>query len=198
VIHLFDGLDLAPNGADIGLVDYGSTLTPTLGGPSQRVNRMGSRFRMNVTMPPLQGANGRKFVSRLIRGKSEGVRLPLPLLDFDPGVPGSPLVDGSGQAGMTLALKSATPGYAFREGQFFSVVTGGKHHLHPVASEVIVASDGMVDVPLGIMLRAQHLDGDALHVSEPMAEGFIDGDEVMWNLALGNFIGISFGLTEAQ
>ena len=186
-----------PVSATPALLDFGAFLTPPLGGPLQRIDRLGGRFRISVSMPPLRGAQGRVWVSRLIRGKSEGVRMPLPLQGFDPGAPGSPVVDTAGQAGSTLKLRGCTPNYIFREGQFFSVVTGGRHHLISVAAETIAGSDGKVTLPIHPLIRVQHLDGDVVHVGKPMIEGFVVGEELAWEMQLAGFVGLSFELQEA-
>lgn len=189
----------SPNAADIALIDYGAFLTPSLGGPVQRINRVGSRFKLSVTLPPLPAAKlGRQWVSRLIRGKSEGVRIELPLLDFNPGFPGAVVVSASGQTGSTLTVSGANPNYVFREGQFFSIETGGIHHLYMVNSEVVGTAGGTATLAITPMLRRQHLINDLCHFHKPMIEGYIDGNEMMWNLSLGNFIGIQFSLSEAQ
>lgn len=189
-------LDPSPRGATPALMDFGAILRGPLGGPLQRVDRLGNRWRISVTMPPLKGAVARIWLARLVRGKSEGVRMPLPLQGFDPGAPGSPLVDGAGQAGRALAIRNATPNYAFREGQFFSIVTGGRHHLTMVDGEVIVGADGKATLPISPALRVQHLDGDALAVGGPMIEGMIVGDELAWEMQLAHFTGLSFDVEE--
>lgn len=188
-----------PNGADIALVDFGALLTPALGGPVQRVNRMGSRFKISVSMPPLTSAKvGRQWVSRLVQGKSEGVRMPLPLLDFDPGLPGTVLVNGAGQSGSSLIVDGATPNYIFREGQPFSILTGGKHHLYLVAVETIANGSGQATLPITPMIRRAHADNDSCYFGEPMIEGFISGDELSWNLSVEHVIGIRFDISESQ
>lgn len=187
-----------PASLSVALLDFGAMLTPPLGGPLQRIERLGNRFRASVTMPPLRSQrDGRIWVSRLIRGKSEGVRMALPLQGFDPGTPGAPVVDGAGQAGRTLSIRGAQPHYRFREGQFFSVVTGGRHHLISVDAETAVGADGKATLPVSPMLRVLHLDGDVLHVGKPMLEGFVIGEEMAWEMQLGHFTGLSFEVHEA-
>ena len=112
----------SPASATPGLIDFGGFLTPALGGPVQRVERMGTRFSLSVVMPPMiNTSTGRIWIARLIRGKQEGIRMPWPLQGFDPGSPGNPLVNGAGQSGRTLIADGFTPNYIAREGQFFSV-----------------------------------------------------------------------------
>ncbi len=188
----------SPNGADIGLQDFGALLTPSLGGPVQRVNRLGSRFRIAVTMPPMKVKDARKWISRLVRGKSEGVRMELPLLDFNPGSPGSPLVNGAAQAGSSLILDGFTPNYILREGQPFSILTGGKHHLYLVATETIASGTGTATVPITPSLRRPHLDNDVCNFGKPMIEGFIGGDEFMWSLSIDYLTSLQFDIAESQ
>lgn len=188
-----------PASADIALVDWGAFLTPGLGGPVQRVNRLGSRYRISVTYPPLPSKKeGRIFLGRLMRGKSEGVRLPFPLLDFDPGAPGDVRINGGSQTGSSLVVDGITPNYVFREGQPLSILTGGKHHLYFVAAEMIASNTGTATLPLTTMLRRPHLDNDEVHVGKPMIEGFIAGDELSWNIGVERLVSLSFDITESQ
>lgn len=165
----------------------------------QRVNRLGNRFGISVTMPPMRREkNGRIWESRLVQAQTEGARMEWPLMGFDAGVPGTVVVDGAGQAGTTLNVRGATPNYAFREGQYFSIETGGVHHMHQVAAETLADASGEAALPLTAMIRQQHADGDACHIARPMIEGFLRGDRRQWEYALGNFVGMSFEIHERK
>lgn len=188
----------APNGATPGLIDFGVFLRPPLGGPTQRIDRMGNRFAASFTMPPMPHAElGRRWISRLIRGKTEGARIAWPLLDFNPGLPGLPVVNASGQTGRTIIIRSAQPNYIFREGQPFSIKTGGRHHLYFVDAEVIASNTGTASLPISPMLRVAHLDGDECHFAKPMFEGFIQGESWQWEMDLNHHNGIGFSIEEA-
>jgi hypothetical protein len=188
----------SPNDANVGLQDFGAFLTPGLGGPVQRINRLGDRFRISATMPPMPTKTGRKWVARLIRGKREGVRMEYPLLDFAPGATGTILINGAAQAGSSLIVDGATPQYVFREGQPFSILTGGKHHLYFVATETVANGSGQATLPLTTMLRRPHADNDPCHFAKPMIEGFVMGDELSWNLSIHHLIGLQFDIAESQ
>ncbi|NJC06511.1 hypothetical protein GGQ97_002304 [Sphingomonas kaistensis] len=191
-------LSPAPRGVTPTPVDFGALLEGPLGGETQRVERQGSRWAVQVDMPPMKHpTDGRVFVSRLVRGISEGVRMAFPLLGFDPGAPGSAVVSGSGQSGRTLNIKSATAGYVFKEGQFFSLVRAGRHHLYQVGTDATVSGGGTATLSIWPMLRAQHLDGDVLHVVQPMIEGYVAADQLAWEMALGDFTSLSFTIREA-
>lgn len=191
--------DIGPQSATPRLLDFGGFLEPGLGGTVQRINRMGSRFAVSVTLPPLRNdTRGRIWVSRLIRGKSEGVRWEYPLLDFDPGPVGSFVVNGAGQAGRTLDIDGGTPNYAFKEGQPFSIEVAGQHYLHFIDSQVIADGTGAAEITFSPMLRVSPTDGAALHFAKPMIEGFIMGDEFSWQLSLDRLVGISFDIVERR
>jgi len=189
----------SPAGATPGLLDFGAFLTPSLGGPVQRVERMGNRFKISCTMPPMPNAKlGRQWVARLVRGKQEGARMPWPLLGFDPGSPGAVLVNAAGQSGRSLAIKGATPNYTFREGQFFSIVINARHYLYMVTVEVIADATGVATLAIEPMLRLSPPANAVCNFGKPMVEGFIMGDSFAWEMALANFVGVSFDLVEIE
>lgn len=187
----------APNGAAATLQDFGGFLTPGLGGEVQRIDRMGNRFKLAVSMPPMPAEpTGRIWTRRLIAGKTEGVRMEFPLLSFKPGSPGEVVVDGAGQSGRTLIVKGATPNYAFREGQPFSIEEGGRHYLHFVDEQALADSGGDATLSISPMLRIEPSDEAVCHFGKPMIEGFIMGEEWSWEMSLAHHIGIEFEIVE--
>ena len=189
---------VVPNGIDIALMDFGGIQRPPLGGPLQRVNRLGNRYRASVSLPPIPNAElGRVVVSRLIRAKSEGIRLELPLASVDQGSPGSPLINGAGQAGSALTVDGLRPGYGYSEGFWLNVVTGGRFYLYNVAGSGKANGSGQAVIPIAPALRKSPSDNDVIHLQKPMIEGFVIGDEVGWSISLAHHIGISFEIEEA-
>jgi hypothetical protein len=179
------------------LIDAGGVLMPALGGPLQRINRMGSRFRIRVVMPPLRSeADGMVWVARLLRGTTEGVRMLYPLGDFEPGDAGSPLVDGGGQAGLSLLLKGATPGYVFREGQPFNHFDGERYFLYFVAEDTEVDGSGEAELPFFPMLRVGPVDEDVLEFGSPVIEGLPVGNPARWEISASHLIPIEFSIEE--
>jgi hypothetical protein len=187
-----------PNGAEPFLIDFGGITEPALGSEEQRIDRMGNRFGIAVTFPPFETRQqGRIIVSRLIRAKTEGLRIEYPLLDFDPGVPGAIAVDGGGQAGRSLIVRGATPHYAFREGQPFSIERAdGRHYLQFLDAEIVADAAGEAALPISPMLRDEFLDGAACHFAKPMIEGFVRGDEWRWKLSVERLVSVEFELRE--
>lgn len=186
-----------PNGCEAALMDFGGFLQPGLGGAVQRIDRMGNRFTISVTFPPMPSKDkGRILVSRLLRGKTEGVRMEYPLLSFRPGSPGNILVNGAGQAGRTLTVDGATPHYAFREGQPFSIEVGGQHYLHFVDAEVIANASGQATLSVTPMLRVEPTDNAPCHFAKPMIEGFVMGEEYRWAMSLDHNIDLTVDIME--
>ena len=188
----------SPAGATPALVDFGAFLTPALGGPVQRVERMGNRFKISVAMPPMPNPQlGRQWVAKLIRGKQEGARMPWPLLGFDPGNPGAPQTNGP-SSGRTLTVNAVTPNYIFREGQFFSLEISGQHFLYMVTAETAASAAGAATLPIEPMLRRAPPENSKCHFGKPMIEGYIMGDSFQWEMALANFVGLSFDIAEIE
>lgn len=190
--------DIAPNGCTPTLVDYGGVLRSAIGGATQKIDRLGSRFRVELTYPPMFEADGRIFVSRLIRAKREGLRVEYPLLSVDQGLPGLPKVNGAGQTGFALAVDGLTPNYSGKEGYWLSIVRAGQHYLHNVSANFTADAAGVATIPIYPALRIPFLDNDVVHLGKPMIEGVVDGDEIGWQMSLAHHIEFSVTIEEAR
>lgn len=191
--------DPGPRNAVPRVLDFGGFLEPATGAQVQRINRLGNRYAVAFTMPPLRNAkDGRIWINRLVKGQREGARIEYPLLDFDPGVPGSFVVDGAGQSGTSLNIRGGTPHYAFKEGQPFSLTIGGQSYFDFIAEPTIADASGEATITLTQMLRAVPADGNPLNFRAPVIEGFVMGDQVSWELSVERFVGLSFEIVEAR
>lgn len=189
---------VVPNFATPALVDRGATLR---GASALRVNRLGSHYRIALTLPPLDDdAGARIVVSRLIRAKREGLRVPYPLLSVDQSACGSAVVvDGAGQVGGVLRVRGLPAGVAVREGFWLSVQSSaGQHYLHNHGGDVVADASGRAGLLVGdTMLRRSFADGAKVHLVTPMIEGLIDGSEQSWNLSVDHNTAIEFTIEEA-
>lgn len=190
--------NIAPNGATPTLIDYGGVLRSALGGATQKIDRLGSRFRVDLTYPPMTEIDGRIFVSRLIRAKREGLRVEYPLLSVNQGLPGAPKVNGAGQAGFTLAADGFTPGYVGKEGYWLSIERAGQHYLHNVITDFTANGSGVATLNIFPALRIPFLDNDPINLAKPKIEGIVDGDEIGWQLSLAHLIEFSVTIEEAR
>lgn len=192
---------IVPRAVAPALMDFGSMQEPSSGAEAERIDRPGNRYRCNFALPPKSMADqGRVIVSRLIRAKSEGLRVPFQLAGVNQGSPGSPVVDGSGQSGMFIAVRGLTPGYTAKEGFWLSIVEESEgqqqHYLHNLADVVRVGASGEAILPLSEMLRAPFEDGAAIHLGKPMIEGALGGDEFAWEASLAHHALIEFEIRE--
>lgn len=195
MIALPDGV--GPGDASPALMDFGFLQRTGSGGETTRINRMGSRYRVGFTFGPYHSAVGNLMVARLLAAKSEGIRLPYPLLESQ-GAPGAPLVDGAGQSGSTLLLKGLTPGYVCREGYWLSIVDeNGRHYLHNVRTGGRASGAGALSAGITPMLRWPYLNNAVVHLAKPMIEGWVEGDEWAWRLSVDQVIPIEFSVEEA-
>lgn len=195
MITLPDGV--GPGEASPSLLDFGFLQRTGSGGETTRINRLGSRYRVGFAFGPFYPALGNIMVSRLLAAKSEGIRLPYPLLESQ-GAPGAPVVDGAGQTGGTLALRGLTPGYVCREGYWLSIVDeNGRHYLQNVRTGGRADATGDLSIGITPILRWPFADGAVVHLARPMVQGFVDGDEWSWRMSVDRVIPIEFTVEEA-
>lgn len=181
-----------------GYVDFGGILRPFLGGVDQKLNRLGDRFALDVTMPLMPLAEtGRVWIARLIRAQREGALMEWPQPGFDVGAPGNPVVNGAGQAGSFLDVRGLTPGYRLLEGQFFSIIQSGRRYLQVVAADIAASAGGAAVIPIAPMLRMRPANGAIVEIARPMIEGFTEGGERNWTLNYAAHVGLQFRIMEA-
>jgi hypothetical protein len=181
------------------LIDFGVTVTPPMGGPAQRLNRLGNRFGLDITFATAGAAGtGRVLVSRLMQGLTQGVLFYFPQ-DLDPGDVGyGPCVNGASQTGSHLQLRGFPAEYQVVEGQFFSLVYGGRRYLHAAATDGIAGNDGTLNLPIFPMLRVSPNDGAICEFAGPLIEGFLSGQSLEWQLQQAPYLDVSCTITEAE
>lgn len=187
-----------PTDYQVLLRDFGTVLTPFLGGPEQRINRLGTRFGLRLTMPPMDADEGMVYLSRLLQGRQSTVILPWPLLDFDPGTPGAPLVSANVASGTSIPIKGLTVGYPIKEGQFFSVIHAGRRYVYMFTADATANGSGNATASIFPMLRSPLSNNDVLEIAQPMIEGLVlPGEEISWQIGLSNDREFSFSVMES-
>jgi len=189
----------APQGATPFLRDFGGVLTPFLGGAEQRINRVGTRFGIRVSMPPLRSAtDGMLFVARLNQAKLDRLLMRWPLNGFAPGSPGAPKVSAATSGGSVLPIKTLAAAYAVKEGQFFSIVHGGRRYVHMFAAAATADGSGNLSALIFPMLRSALAVNDVIEIAQPMIEGHVlPGHELNWQMSIDRFLSLSFSVAEA-
>lgn len=187
-----------PTDANVLLRDFGTVLTPFLGGPDQRINRLGTRFALRVTLPPLDTKDEALIVqSRLLRAREDRLRMDWPQPGFDTGYSGAPIVAAAVASGTTLPLAGLIPGYVIREGQFLSIIHACRRYVHMFAVNRAVAGDGSVTATIWPMLRTPLSIADIVEIAVPKIEGLVSpGEEVSWQISVDRMASFSFTISE--
>lgn len=177
----------APNGVEVKLIDFGMVLRPATGAALLRINRAGSRYRIEATFPPMKPDVARVFNSRFMQAKREGLLIDYPLLDHAQGAPGSPVVDGANPTGTSLPVRGLTPGYAVKEGFALTLVdTDGRGYLYFTTAAVMADGSGEATLSLSVPIRAPHADGDEIRLARPTIEGVVE--DVGWSLSVDRLV----------
>ncbi|WP_289145000.1 hypothetical protein [uncultured Sphingobium sp.] len=189
---------VVPNGATPFLRDFGTVLTPFLGGPEQRINRLGTRFGVRLTLPPAQTRGEALIIqSRLLRAREDRLRMVFPQPDFDTGAPGAARVAAAIVSGTAVPLKGMTAGYQAKEGQFLSIVHAARRYLHIFAADGTVGGDGTLNANIWPMLRTNLSNNDIVEIAPPMIEGLVSpGEELSWQISVDRLASFSFTLSE--
>lgn len=172
-----------------------TVLTPTFGGQHQRVNRLGDRFSLSLRIDPLAYRQAAAVIADLNAGLSQTVIVKVPQ-EFAVGTPGSPTVASAGQSGMALAVKDLSSGYAFKKGQFVTVVSGGRRYLHQITANV-TATGTTATLPIQPMLRVSPAISDPVQVTAPEIEGFLTGESHDWTVSRLSSVGLTISVQEA-
>lgn len=170
---------------------------PIIGGVVQRKVRLGTRWAVEMTLPPMRYANAMAWLADLARSEAEEVLAPWPQPAEVVGVIGAPVVNGGGQSGAALAVRGAAAGYAFKKGLFFSLVEGGRRYLHQVSAAVTANGAGAATLQVTPMLRVSPSDGAVLEFAEPKIQGWAQVSP-SWNMDVATNIGLSITITEAR
>lgn len=177
-----------PSAVSIVALDFGFIQRPGSGAASLRVDRPGSRFRVELTYPPMEPETARRFVARIQRARREGLRVRLPLLGVGQGSPGAPVVDGADPTGTSLPVRGLTPYYAVKEGFWLHAEDAdGVRYLHTVQANGIADASGDLELDIEPAIRAPLADGSTIELAAPTVEGLLVED-VAWSLSVDRLV----------
>lgn len=152
-------------------VDFGGVQRGAVGGAAQRVNRLGNRWSVTVTLPPMAVRDAAEWSADLTAGLRAGVlwRIRQKLVT---GAPGNVLVAGAGQGGTSLIVDGMTVGHAWKKGQMLSILTGGRRYVHQL-SAAGATSSGSATLPVEPPLRVSPADNAVVEMAKPWIEGLL-------------------------
>lgn len=191
----------APADAVPRFLFQGAEQEPPFGGAVTQIEWPGSRFGVDVQMPPLTAAQGRIWVARLIAGKGDGrVSFEFPQPDFAPTGNATAAIKTAVSGGTALALKGLAVGQTIEEGQFIAIIVGGERYLHLKAGSGAATANGSGEASFNIEppLRVPVAVNDVVEVIAPKIEGMLVGNEQEWTLDKARTYGISFSIKEIE
>lgn len=186
--------------AIIRYLDWGGTQTGVLGGASQRIERLGSRHAMDVELPPMDAATAQAWIQRLKRGRSQMVRMRVPQPGFTPSAPGAVSTIWTGWVGGVTSIQIFTTNaaYPYKEGQLFSVIHGSRSYLYSIDADSTTPASSVGTVSITPMTRTALSHDDVVELTNPIIEGFPEGDETKWTVDAAAHYGLAFTVVEAE
>lgn len=110
----------------------------------------------------------------------------------------SPLVNGAGQTGKTLAIDGLSAGATVKAGDWFQLGSGASSRLHKVAQDATANGAGQVTLDLWPRLRASPADNAALTLASPQGVFRLSANDTAWSLEPGAlYAGFNFSAGEA-
>jgi hypothetical protein len=190
---------ILPVSAEASLMRFGIDLVPPLGGVTQRVSRIGSRFRVALAYPPMVRTDAEAMLGALASADTAGESVialfPQPA-QVDPV--GSPLVNGGSQSGSSLICDGFLAGAMIPAGTMISFTKSSRIYLHMVTTAATASGAGAATLAIAPMLRVSPADNAALSIISPQVEGLIEGDTISWSVNSAGHYQIGFSLAEAE
>jgi hypothetical protein len=171
------------------LVRVGGDLVSVLGGPTQRITRIGSRYAADVELPTLDPTCAAEWLACPLTAEGTGdtLILVMPQMLTDPLPPAG--LTGTGTAGSNQ-LTYVGPAPRPKPGMWFSFMVGGRNYLHLVLAVNATTNVLTVSPLLRVSPSATLLD-----FANPKLEGFCSTD-IAWSLEWFRFVGHKFTITE--
>lgn len=181
------------------LIGWGAELVPPLGGPTQRIDRLGTRFSWDFTLRPEPiAAEGRQYISRIRRALLEGAIVTIPQVDLTIGSVGTPLVNTAVSGGKVVSVKGLPAAKQLVEGQYITFIHGGKRYLHSIDTTATANGAGVISLTITPMLRVNLSVNDVVEIATPKMEGLLSGNDWEWTLDVSKHVGLSFTVTETE
>jgi hypothetical protein len=186
----------APRSVTLRLNSRRADMEPLLGGPTTRIQRLGSRWSMDVELPPMSYLDAMAWVAALTKAEADTVVMAIPQPGFDTGAPGTPLVNGSSQLGKTLVI-DGLGAYTFKAGQMISLITSSRRYVHQVSADTAAVSGG-ASLPIEPMIRKAPSNNAVVEVAAPKIEGYLAGRDQGWTVDVARLVGLAFTITERE
>lgn len=190
-----------PSAVTYSLVSKATEMSGPLGGPTQRVLRVGSRFKVDFEFAPMCYGDGRQWLARLLAAEATPAAILFPQRGLNPAYPGPIVVSGAQTStqntGGVLNIRGGSPAFGLVAGQFFhlNASADGRRYLHQLQADVALAAGGTASLAIQPPLRVAPADGDTLEFVNVTMEGFV-AINWQWTIEMVNRVGLKFSVTE--
>lgn len=175
----------------------GGRVSSPLNGATTFIDRLGSRWAFDCQTPPMPlEPEGRRWAAALMEASRLGARLRIAQPGFNVSAAGAPVVATATAAGRLVPVTGVQPGYAFRYGQWVSIVVGGQRYVDQLAEQVIASPSGTATIRLQNLLRKPLAGGETVEVLA-MVEGAIELSGG-WNVDNDEVVSFAFTITEDE
>ena len=196
----------APATVDFSAYDMIAASTNPFTGQQQFYDWGAAVLEASVSMPPLTHVQAQNWIAFMLslKGTANVFQFgdPLALLPVKGGINGTPVVNGAGQTGRTLATKGwAAP----LTGPFFSVLQPGDwiqigFRLYRNLTQQFVSDPGgigLVVLDIWPPLREPPADGDAIIVADTKGLFRLKSNQRKWSITASRLYGLQFEIREA-
>lgn len=174
------------------LMTWGRPTSPVSGGRTRFLERIGSRFRLAVQMPPMEYDVAREWMAARLLAMTSGDTVVFEWPQPPQASLGTPLVNGASQLGSSLIADGFSASAAIPAFAFFSFEEDSHHYLHATTASGTASGGGAATLSIGPKLRVSPDDNAALNFTAPKIEGFMDTGDVEWNMDVLMHTYISF------
>lgn len=163
---------------------------PYLGGPTQRLARLGDRWTVKVDCRPMRTGQAGAVVAALVQGLADTVIYNVPQPGVNTAVWSNGTVNGAVSGGRVVV--HAGGGAAKQVGQYVSIIVSGTRYLHMVTA---VSGQTLTLFP---SIKVPLAGGETMEFGSPKIQGFLAQPEQTWTIGLAENLGVSFEIEEAQ
>lgn len=178
------------------LMDFGGRLRPPLGGPEQRIQRLGSRWSVDLRIGALNATQAGALLGVIMKATTQGATVTTKWPQEAGSAHGTPKVNGGGQAGSSLVVDGLSAD-VIKAGTFFSMTISGRSYLHMVTDDVTPAA-GAATLSIAPMLRASPADNADLDMATPTIEGFLSEEVLTWSVTMMMAASFTLSITECE
>ncbi len=184
--------------ATLSPVMFGRQTRSDQGGTIDYDDRLGNRWSMQVTTPPMRyEPEGRLLIGDLWEAVRVGGIFRVVQPEFVPLAYGEPVVASNTLTGRSIPLTGLTPNVAIKRGQWVTFIHAGRRYFDQVRAQVIADASGQATISTRFLLRESLAAGDQVLLAAPEIEGFVDGDLPL-NLPVDCVTSFTFTVTEAR